>query len=250
MILEFTASNLAPTELRPIRDHSTEGGIKPFHESILPDGILRISEFERSFSTRLGATFEECARLIGLDNFSEFQRKYRFTGSVSAAALSAIDSIASDIDNQGMSRHYLDLANIVANSYSSDTSALRRPRIFALYLKDKNGTDYFFEMKSPKPNKDQCTRVTSRLLLVHAIKQAGFDSVKTYYAMTYDPFGNKREFYHHDFAMRYLDMEQQVLIGEEFWDLVGGQGTYNDLLGIYREVGKEKGAELVDLLLA
>ncbi|MSQ22303.1 MAG: TdeIII family type II restriction endonuclease, partial [Dehalococcoidia bacterium] len=106
------------------------------------------------------------------------------------------------------------------------------------------------EMKSPKPNKDQCTRVTSRLLLVHAIKRAGFGSVKTYYAMTYNPYGELRSSYHHDFALRYLDMEHQVLIGQEFWDFIGGTGTYAALLDIYREVGHEKGPELIDLLLA
>ena len=248
-LINIKASTLAPTDLRPIRDFSEKGEIKPFHESILPDGILRTSEFERSFSTKLGATFEECAQLIALENFEQSKRKYRFTGSVSAAALSTIDSISSDIDDQGMQRHYHDLTNIVANSYSGDMSALSRPRIFDLYLKHQDGTDYFFEMKSPKPNKDQCTRVTSRLLLVHAIKQMGFGAVKTFYAMTYNPFGNKREYYDHSFAMRYLDMEQQVLIGEEFWDLIGGQGTYDELLDIYREVGREKGPELIDLLL-
>ncbi len=35
------------------------GMLKPFHEAIVPTEILRISSFERSFSTKLGITFEE-----------------------------------------------------------------------------------------------------------------------------------------------------------------------------------------------
>jgi predicted Rossmann-fold nucleotide-binding protein len=29
-----------------------------------------------------------------------------------------------------------------------------------------------------------------------------------------------------------MDMEREVLIGEEFWDKIGGPGTYNELLEI------------------
>jgi hypothetical protein len=31
-------------------------------------------------------------------------------------------------------------------------------------------------------------------------------------------------------------------------DLVGGKGTYEEILGIYREVGKQKGQDLLDQL--
>lgn len=41
-----------------------------------------------------------------------------------------------------------------------------------------------------------------------------------------------------------------VLLGREFWDLLGGTGTYNELLSIYVEVGKEKGPDIVDRLMA
>ncbi len=36
---------------------SAKGEFKPFHEAMLPAELLRISTFERSFSTRLGSTF-------------------------------------------------------------------------------------------------------------------------------------------------------------------------------------------------
>ena len=41
---------------------SGRGTVKPFHEAILPSRIRAISEFERSFSTRLGSTFEAAHR--------------------------------------------------------------------------------------------------------------------------------------------------------------------------------------------
>ncbi|MCX5783178.1 MAG: TdeIII family type II restriction endonuclease, partial [Elusimicrobia bacterium] len=52
IIDETKQTGFNPKQLRPIRQNSTAGDLKPFHESLLPDGILRISEFERSFSTK------------------------------------------------------------------------------------------------------------------------------------------------------------------------------------------------------
>jgi hypothetical protein len=45
-----------------------------------------------------------------------------------------------------------------------------------------------------------------------------------------------------------MDMANQVLIGKEFWDLVGGDRTYETVLEIYREVGREKGPDMIDQL--
>ena len=36
-----------------------------------------------------------------------------------------------------------------------------------------------------------------------------------------------------------MDMNKQVLIAEEFWDKIGGSGTYEELLQIFAEVKQE-----------
>jgi hypothetical protein len=38
------------------------------------------------------------------------------------------------------------------------------------------------------------------------------------------------------------------VIGEEFWRLVGGPGTYHELLEIYQSVGKAKSKYMIDAL--
>lgn len=42
--------------------------------------------------------------------------------------------------------------------------------------------------------------------------------------------------------------EEQILLEDEFWDIVGRKGTFNELLEIYREVGREKGRQVMDRL--
>src|SRR3989338_5891761 len=87
MINEKTENNFDPKKLRPSRTSSTKGDLKPFHESLLPDGLLTITEFERSFSTKLGTTFEECARIIALNYHKYAERGHPVHGMVSNAAV-------------------------------------------------------------------------------------------------------------------------------------------------------------------
>jgi len=246
MVSEHKSNNLKPTDIRPPRSYSAEANIKPFHEALLPNGILTITEFERSFSTKLGSTFEETARLIGLEVYAEAKRSHRIRGTISENTVKTIESIVNQISTRGMKIPYLELVSQVVSI--TDEPVIERERIADLYLKDDKGNELFFEMKSPKPNKGQCVEVTDRLLQIHAIKRTTPPRVRTYYAMAYNPYGDDKSSYKHNFAVNYLDLKNQVVIGKEFWDIVGGAGTYETVLEIYREVGKEKGPDMIDKL--
>ncbi len=39
-----------------------------------------------------------------------------------------------------------------------------------------------------------------------------------------------------------------MLVGEEFWNYIGGPDTYQDLLAVYQEVGLAMGKTIVDSL--
>jgi len=246
MILEHKQNALGPTDIRPTRTFSADGDIKPFHEALLPNGILTINEFERSFSTKLGSSFEECARLIAKDIYSEAKRSYTIQGFVSPDAIRVIENAVNEIGRVGMKTSYLELVKQVVAVSQNPT--IERKRIADLYLRDRDGNELFFEIKSPKPNKGQCLEVADRMLQIHAIKGVGAPKVRTYYAMAYNPYGDDKAHYKHSFALNYMDVNNQVLIGKEFWEMVGGRGTYEEVLEIYREVGREKGSDMLDQL--
>jgi hypothetical protein len=191
------------------------------------------------------STFEECARLIALQTYAAAERGYRASGTMPVAAVAKIEEIVSHI-NEG---HTPDFPALVAEVLeASDEEWVERPAIADLYLRDKAGHEYFFEIKSPRPNKGQCLEVAERLLRIHAIKQKNRPYVNAYFAMAYNPYGTRLEDYRHSFSLQYLDMQSEVLLGADFWTLVGGEGTYEELLEIYREVGREKGKAMIDAL--
>ena len=210
------------------------GELKPFHEALLTPAISKASTYERSFSTTLGSMFEMTAEHIAKSNFAFGKRQYELSARMGTAASTAIESIRNEIETTKMQGRYLTYVDAVAGSFHADTTV--RTIKVDLYVRDADENEMFFEMKSPKPNKSQCLDVTEKLLRIHALRQEGPPKVKTYYAMSYNPYGSLDQ-YNHSLATSLLDMEDQVLLGHEFWDVIGGQGTYDEVVELFLRVG-------------
>ena|SRR5688572_5276234 len=61
-----------------------------------------------------------------------------------------------------------------------------------------------------------------------------------FFALPYNPYG-KREDYAWSFPARWFDMKKDpvVLIGNDFWDMIGGAGTYEMFIKEINALGKE-----------
>ena len=135
-----------PRDLRETETESKKGGIKPFHEAIIPDGLMRINEFERSFSTRLGTTYEEVAKIVALEYHKDAQRQYRVEGVISSKAIKKIEFIKNSINSGGFKganylQYVIDVLK-VANGEGEE-----RYRIADLYILTKKNEEIFIEIK-------------------------------------------------------------------------------------------------------
>jgi hypothetical protein len=117
-----------------------------------------------------------------------------------------------------------------------------------LYIKRHDGTELFFEIKSPKPNKGQCLEVMQRILRIYTISGSTRPVVQAFYGMAYNPWGYDSGTYKWGYPRKYMDFASTVVIGADFWTLISGPGTYEELLAIYREVGAAKSKHIVDSL--
>lgn len=229
---------------------SPKAELKPFHAAIIPPAIIRINQFERGFSTRLGTSLEECARLIALEHHQDAQRGYDIQAPVSRAACLEIEHQKRYYENivKGQSLPSLEqMIAAVLNGKITDDLEIRKVRS-DLYILANDGREYFFEMKAPKPNKGQCLEVTDRILKVHLLRGTNRPKVQAYYAMAYNPYGPTRADYKWSYAVNYMPFEEAVIVGNEFWNLIGGANAYQELLNIYLEVGREKSKYMIDAL--
>ena len=151
------------------------------------------------------------------------------------------------IDQGDIFEDYIKEVKRIVDFVSLDTSTpIEKSIISDLYLRDKQNNEIFLEIKSPKPNKEQCLNITRKHLWIHALRRRSFPETKTYFAVAYNPYGNNP--YKHSFSIKYLDVTNQVLMGKSFWDLVGGDNTYEELLKVFVNVGKRKANKIRNLL--
>ncbi|ASJ01622.1 TdeIII family type II restriction endonuclease [Thermococcus gorgonarius] len=216
-----------------------KGNYKPFHMALIPKELLRIQSFFRSFSTSLGqGVFEYIAKIIAEDSgrWEVVKRNSAFEATASPNVESFVDRFLEDVATGQIKPYPVNMPK------PEDTST--KKIVVDLYLYDGK-THYFIEIKSPKPNKDQTRRTKEKFLYLLAT----YPNSKTYYGMPYNPFGEEKSRYRWSFTSMYFDLQNEVLIGSEFWDFIGGPETYNELLELFKEFGDEKGKEITGRLI-
>lgn len=105
---------------------------------------------------------------------------------------------------------------------------------------DSGTTDkkYAFELKAPLPNSDQTKVSKEKMFKLLSMNPPQVDFA--YYALPYNPYITKDK-YTWGFPLRWFNMQkdESVLIGDEFWELIGGEGTYSNFIKEVNLLGKE-----------
>jgi hypothetical protein len=105
-----------------------------------------------------------------------------------------------------------------------------------LFVLRHDQSEMYFEMKTPDPNKGQCKKMKQDILLIMALRKG--TSAEAYAAAAYNPYGDDKP-YMSNFVMQFLEIGKDMLIGRDFWTLIGDRHTYDELLEISGEVGKD-----------
>ncbi len=213
----------------------TEKSLKPFHSALLTPEIVKVSSFERSFSTSFGqGPIEKISALVASENGFEAQRQKETMINVYKGAVDEIERICSALRSGHQKPNWVKEIQTLSSFTKGDT--LVRRIITDLWLK-KNDTEYFISIKTVTPNLDQSEIAKKDMLLLKA------EDIKhnTYFGLYYNPHGHNREDYKHSFPMKIFNMhkDQCVLIGKDYWDFLGGTGAYDNLLDIFSDVGIE-----------
>jgi hypothetical protein len=109
----------------------------------------------------------------------------------------------------------------------------------------KDGINHYMSIKTVKPNIDQ-TAVAKEDLLRLTLSD---ETCRAYFGLYYNPYGEERSTYAHNPPMGIFDFHNDdvVLIGRDYWDTLGGEGCYDTVLDIARQVGAETRVVLENL---
>lgn len=212
----------------------------PFHRLLFDEVGLVAFKRERSAVTRMGQTlYPELAKLIASERYSDVALDKIIQGNLPNATVSVIDRIVRDLRaRQRRPNHTQEMAEILSVGGGAEVTV----RVIAdLYIGDFEDGPLFVEIKTPKPNLDICAESKAKILTFKALLRDHYP--KAYLAFPYNPFITRAAYAHH-FTRQVMDMDAEVLMAEEFWDTIGGKGTFDELLLIIEAVGDEIRAEL------
>lgn len=214
---------------------------KPLYAALVPDEIFKGSHFERRFVTPFGKVWEKLAQVVAVEAFGYCEMNYHVTGNIRSERLRRIQETLNRLEHKdkGGLKSKPDWGKELSYILEGEGEPIPATVTCDLFVMDEDTKHcYAFELKGPLPNSDQ-TKV-SKEKMFKLLSMEPRIVTAAYYALPYNPYG-KREDYSWGFPMRWFDMhrDESVLIGNEFWDLIGGKGTYKNFVKEINLLGKE-----------
>jgi hypothetical protein len=214
---------------------------KPLYAALVPDEIFKGSHFERRFVTPFGGVWEKLAKIAGEHGLGYSNINFRITGTISKERLRRINEVLNNLEHpeKGVKRIKPDWDAELKYILAGKGELIPTTVICDVYAEDKiSKKKYAFEIKSPLPNSDITKVSKEKILKLYCMEPKQLDDA--FFALPYNLYG-KRENYNWGFPQRWFDMKKDkvVLIGNEFWDFLGGKGTYQAFINEINKLGQE-----------
>ena len=212
---------------------------KPLYAALVPDEIFKGAHFERRFVTPFGSAWEKLAVVAANAGLGYGVAGHTITGTIRMERLRRIAQILNSLEHpeKGRKRAKPDWDTELAFILGGGGREIPTTVVCDVYAEDKStGKRYAFELKAPLPNSDITKVSKEKLLKLHSMSQPQVDGA--YFALPYNPYGRKED-YNWTFPGRWFNMREDrvVLIGNEFWEKIGGLGTYQAFLDAVNEIG-------------
>ena len=227
------------------QNYEPESENMPFHYRLLGKDRMALYSFIQSLNTRFGMSiYEPVAELLAQTRFAKAQSQYEVGNEISQDAQNEIQHILNKLttgDTDPDKREELQRIRTVCQK--GQMNRLRTVKADLLVENDA-GSLFLFDLKTVKPNKGDFEKFKKTLLDWCAIALARDPDldIHTLIAIPYNPY--EPEPYKRWTAKGMLDLEQELKVADEFWNFLGGEGTYQDLLDCFERVGIELRPEI------
>ena len=216
-----------------LKKYVRETSSMPFLAKLMQDTEqVAAYSFIHSLATTLGMSiYEKIAKIVAIPHYDVVETSYDVEGKISNEENQIISKILQEIKNETRT---VNRDQEIKEILSCKPTKERDMKLRAdLYLK-KGKEEYFIEIKTAKPNIDVFNKSKQKLLEWVALRKK---SVNCILAIPYNPY--YPEPYTRFTMQGYIDEEKELYVADKFWDLLGGKGTYKEILVIFDEIGKE-----------
>ncbi|HEX8499246.1 MAG TPA: TdeIII family type II restriction endonuclease [Pyrinomonadaceae bacterium] len=215
----------------------------PLYTSLVSEELFRLSFFQQRIVESLGKGWELLIALVAQRRLGYAVAGYKIRGNVRSGRLKRIRQVIGKLQlnsyKEEGEKERPDWEKELAYVLAGKGELLPVIVDCGVYAKNKRGNErYVFELEAPLPNSDQTKVSKEKILKLYAMEPVQVDGA--YYALPYNPYGRK-ENYAWSFPSRWFNMKEDevVLIGDEFWEKVGGKGTYQSFINAVNEIGKD-----------
>ncbi|MCK4859694.1 MAG: TdeIII family type II restriction endonuclease [Candidatus Omnitrophica bacterium] len=216
-----------------LEKYARETSSMPFLAKLMQDSEkVAAYSFIHSLATTLGMSiYEQISKIIAKADYDEVKVGYDVEGYINDEENAKITKILQEVKNGSRTANKNEEIQEIL-SCSPDGGRKIKIRV-DLFLK-KGDVEYYIEIKTAKPNIDVFAKSKQKLLEWVALRKK---RVNTILAIPYNPY--YPEPYNRFTMQGYLDEKEDLFVADKFWDLIGGKGTYQEVLNIFDEIGKE-----------
>ena len=243
--IEQVESVLKTSLRNKFKNYNPEPATMPFHTRLLGKDRMALFSFIHSLNTNFGTTiFEPVAIALASSKFKIVKSQETVGTKISESAQRVIQDIIDDLtagNSKPDKKREIEQIKKVCQKGNIRTI---KPTKADIWLETKNNELYLFDIKTAKPNKGGFKEFKRTLLEWAAsvlFENPNF-SISTMIAIPYNPY--EPQPYSRWTMAGMLDLKQELKVAEEFWDFLGGNGAYMQLLDIFEQVGIELGPEI------
>lgn len=212
--------------------------VMPFHYRLLGKDRMALFSFIQSINTMFGTSiFEQTAVRLANDRFKVARNHVKAFNKISHEAQATIQSIIDQLSSSKTVPNKTEEIELIINASRNTRLHDISTPLVDVWLETYDEDVYLIDIKTVKPNIGSFISFKRTLLEWVAVELAKQDDRKIHslIAMPYNPF--EPEPYKSWQLRGMLDLNHELLVGKAFWDFVGGEGAYDDLLDCFEVAG-------------
>ena len=232
---------------RRLASYNPEPAVMPFHARLLGKDRLALYAFIHSLNTNFGSSiFEPAAVAVAKEKFAKTGCQTTVGGHVSEQAQFEIQKIMDELTTGDRAPDKTRELERIRRVCRGGKTRQVKPTKADIFLQGHDGALYYIDLKTAKPNRGNFKEFKRTLMewsaaVLHEKPKA---KVNALIAIPYNPYEPKP--YARWTMAGMLDTRKELKVEKEFWDFLGGDGAYEDLLDCFESVGKKMRREIDD----
>ncbi|MDR0573563.1 MAG: TdeIII family type II restriction endonuclease [Tannerella sp.] len=225
------------------QNYAAKDNFMPFHFRLLGKDRLALYSFMQSLLTTFGTSiFEPVAAALAKTQFATVETQFVVGNSIYSDCQRMVQSVINRLTVNPKPNKIAELEDL-KNALTGTINKLKPAKV-DLFVETHSGEQYLFDMKTAKPNKGDFQKYKQTLLEWAGIAYTTDKTAKihTLIAIPYNPY--EPQPYQFWTLAGMLDIPQELMVAEGFWNFLGGKGAYKELLDCFEQAGIELRPEI------